>query len=1230
MFTGRTLSATALEMEQNFRAGLLALHGELFSPGIVQGLVAGFSPDGKFLELTPGLGLAAGGELLAVPQAQTVPVVQIQGVAAGVGVLVLKPVEYKIIGTFDAGDSCDYDPAKDAFADWQLIEGAVLTFIPWPADLLGAVPAKPQQRSLLAYAIFRQEAGMGPQTTFPWEDAGLPLALVGLNPDLTPSFIDRAAVVREGGTPLRRTPIIRDSGHPSLWQAQLMQFGEQLAGFDFNTLDKQDCSAVFAALPPVGLLPPEAFTFAFSSNFGAIFQNRFFPPFFQLTVAPVPLEQLDAAIERAAPLDPIDTGAPETVEILVPVPQPFYEPNLLVAEQVDPVFNQELQAAIQRRAEWLKRRLDVRAAYSGINKEIAGQGFPFPDPDPNRLEPSEFVAAAVADDPQDHPAASGRDQILADHDAKILDPLTRALGSEASAKDFAVKTRSRGMLAAIDELQAVVDKGDDVINLGFLRAQTDMYRLRQLLLGGTAASRLATSPALAGIVEARTAVAQETAIQAAFADMKANKMTARETRSVKFVDMQSLMFMPQDTGADQGIVTSDVGDAPAMFTAAPVFAEVAVSRKVSALERFAQAAPSRVATVVGDKQTVPDTGASAGEVPKDPGTTPQDATTTPVTGKQEVRSTTTEERIRAAQAPQARDFALVTKFDILLSLSQAPASLDAKLYPEAGPMLTQAFTNIPIPAVAAFDKGTNAFVFLGDQNVKRATVLFRDMDQAAIARTLQEPDDKNVIDESSFFSAATDIVESVVAILRGAEGRIDAFRDAITVCQSTLDALQNAAHLLDERLSVLEDNLAEARQDISVTRALLADEQQRVDVINQRRERVILEQATFYAFHRPPTVDLLAPRPAHTVDPEVLQPAVPVCLSRALTPPVEIQKLVELLRESPVRWFPAIEKLLDRFEKPPAIIDIVQRASARITAVGSLTLESADFLTVSRGRFGDAIQKVLTAQRSTAMQYRYTLVNFSTAGFAGLSWKTTRDNAGQLLTVGDLIDHSAARQDVSREAARLLDQIGRVPACLHGKFSEVAPDIRLDWALRYSQYDGAVDFRDLSRLPQWSAIDYLDRHEMQTYVDWMFAQVNAQDAEAVTAIDNIIRVAMLLASHAPVDRILQAEIQQAASLSLGSTVPIKFNPAVVDKIGRGLEFNLVRNDVVVGRGVVDDLLGDLANLKLTRNYTTAATLAVDAQVKAVAATSTAAMERRLTMGTASATKAALSGLAARQ
>src|SRR6266852_5728494 len=71
LFTGRTLSDTALTSEQHYRAGRLALLGQAVTQGTVQGLdlSVDLSAADPVLSLTPGYGISATGQDVALQRA---------------------------------------------------------------------------------------------------------------------------------------------------------------------------------------------------------------------------------------------------------------------------------------------------------------------------------------------------------------------------------------------------------------------------------------------------------------------------------------------------------------------------------------------------------------------------------------------------------------------------------------------------------------------------------------------------------------------------------------------------------------------------------------------------------------------------------------------------------------------------------------------------------------------------------------------------------------------------------------------------------------------------------------------------------------------------------------------------------------------------------------------------------------------------------------------------------
>ena len=55
-----------------------------------------------------------------------------------------------------------------------------------------------------------------------------------------------------------------------------------------------------------------------------------------VTAAPIFSEELEGAIQTAMTAAPLDTTQNETVEILVPLPDAVYDPDILLAETPSP------------------------------------------------------------------------------------------------------------------------------------------------------------------------------------------------------------------------------------------------------------------------------------------------------------------------------------------------------------------------------------------------------------------------------------------------------------------------------------------------------------------------------------------------------------------------------------------------------------------------------------------------------------------------------------------------------------------------------------------------------------------------------------------------------------------------------------------------------------------------------------------------------------------------------
>ena len=453
LFTGRALSHQNLTLEQTHRDRHLNLLGQQLSAGVINGLMADLSnnpaidtlsnPLAAQIVLTSGTALTIHGEDLNLPSDQALtlgnlPVyarpANLSGadttlgngdspleprrlgdslrslVTAGAtlptaGVVVLQPVTTESSGAVPSTDPCAIDIDGLAFANLQRLDGIRIIFYAWPTEWLalpplsalstspdiGPTPAEINRwRSQLAYSIFRRELA----EPMPWNQLGVPIALIGFDANWNALFSDRHAVVRQGGRALHRAIPVPRSGNPFLWQARLEQFAEQLSELDLSQIPPEQLDDYFAWLPPVGFLPANVVeNLALPADGTPVTRRQhFFPTGYRVEVAPIPAEQLDLVFKESAPLLPYDTvsnDASSQVKLLVPVPEDLYEPDLLKLETIDPIFNTTLTRFINRRAEVLHRRQLVRSSATHLNQAISGRPILFPTPEADQLEASE-------------------------------------------------------------------------------------------------------------------------------------------------------------------------------------------------------------------------------------------------------------------------------------------------------------------------------------------------------------------------------------------------------------------------------------------------------------------------------------------------------------------------------------------------------------------------------------------------------------------------------------------------------------------------------------------------------------------------------------------------------------------------------------------------------------------------------------------------------------------------
>ena len=759
---------------------------------------------------------------------------------------------------------------------------------------------------------------------------------------------------------------------------------------------------------------------------------------------------------------------------------------------------------------------------------------------------------------------SGQVQALAD---LYANPALQVLSPQERAQIYVL-----GVEGFSNYLTSRADRADDAVDYGFVKVQTDVYRVRQLMLGSTAATRLAVSPALANIAQAETATASQTQIASFISELKITPGVAKSaamapvTRAAKTAAAEAaprtVMLTRAVAPAPKGIVL--LGGS---------------SSKVSelAVKETAVQPELKLQTATAGRQAFLDTQIKPIAVkpfaPSAP--TPLDVVNAnPLVGQSFVRTTTLAQRLEEPKSKEARDYSTSSRFEAITSLIRL---VDA-LTDEDGGFLPGLFDGLDV-------RGLEDDGFLADlppvNNKKPVSRPFADfiLNRALLPKLMEVPtrlppgQTTGDPDEAAMFSDTTDLSDHVVALMRKMEARIKLYRDAISACQVTLGGLRNGFASVRARLTSIADDLAEARHDVSVARALLAEETDRINDVNMRRTRVLAEDVKFLAFIRPrETVNLLA-TPTHSVDPGLIDPPVPTCLRAHPDVPDELTDMLRVIREAPANWFINAPPLLQRLDRVDTLVRTLQTAQVRALAgIATPALAVSTFAAtgVAVSKFGAAIAQVATRQAEALAPRLAAISTLNIASLAAGTWQSVRVQAEQVVSFADLAEGGHGRADVARSAATELENIRSIVACLHAEFSGISPVLRLEWAETLSEFDAAPNLRNLANLPRWAEIDYIDRRQMQAYVDWLFAQIEPNQPQAVALINDVVRMCLLLASHAPVDRIVTGRLARPVTgVSPGIRIPL----TVLDpsKLRVGMQALMYRGESVIARAVVKDL-----------------------------------------------------------
>jgi len=1281
-----------------------------------------------------------------------------------VAVLVAQPVTTTLLA--QPRDACAPDPRDDPYDDLQLIDGIRLVLDLWPSEMVARVAGPdyslpvpgPSQRNRLAYRIFDVERLQLPDEIHPWEDVGVALALVGFNPDWTLAFFDRSSVARLGGRPKPRTSLVPGSGTALLWQAQVTQFSEQMAGIaDFSPAT---LAATLRQLPPVGFLPIDVVD---------LMQHRqnFFPAGYGASLAPLPLEQVDLVVAESAALQPISLDVIDEVELLVPVPERVYEPGLLQTAGVDPAFDRAITRAIAFRTEWLARREWVRRRRDVLQDAATGRrpGWPVADasadevlPDPagrapvgctkvrevvagqaprqllmsaasssltfakgdvlyawvkitdatglagfslmpgvnTRLGPADYsrqvfwgsmtepgaapppaslsqgmlpaagqwtqlmvsadrpwtaanlpLAGATIDalqivqhggtvqwGPVGRIDATGLDTVWIADEAPPGSQLTDSANANATgwptvpagldvafdpaednfatidtggvrtaAEVLALRARwpqdflvndfrdldEAGIDGFVQALDGRIKATNDAIDLGFVRARSDIYRVRQYMLGADAASRLVTSPSLADV-----AVRNESA-RAQSLDLSTFVKNAYET------DYLRDPANPLQTAAPGTYEKRPPGGTAPAAPGGPAEHRPATT--------FTLASPFRRSfDLTATRAFAPTLAASSGSAFMDT-TAQREAVRMPLTmtaiyANQPIIQRGVDISDVQSQLPIA---GLIDRTTSVAERLTPPPSVDAYSYAIAGKQAVLAAvagliqadaTSGRPPGVALGDLPALGFYSLKTQNAPPPTIAQLLADQQLAVSARQYGDTEAIPDssgaparhEADYFTFAVKAIDNAIATMRLVEARVALYSSLIADARAVRVALSGHIGDADARLRTIAVQVEEARQNFGVATSLRAEEQARVEALNSKRQAVLAANARIILYRRPRRAGRVTPVP--TMPAAAASDPAPIIACNREHPavPEQIHAYVSLLRDAPVAWFPNVQPAVDRIDRLDAIRGalsaVQQRAAAAPVPDAPVRLSISPFL--------QAVSRAMQTQRAALDERRLLAMQLDLGAINTSNLANARRVLIQRASLGDLMAGDHNRAALTTVSAQEIDQIAGASACLHDSFGQTPPADRLQWAEVLSQFEQPAPLQQLNGLAGWSDLPIEMRRTQQGLVDWLFGRIDTTIPAAVTAINELVRICLLMASHAPVDRLIPARLVAPAPARIGGVFHV-FTDVSMVRVGMTA---LVRDasSRVLAHAVVEDLSDGVAQSRIVRTFGAVDTITAAARI----------------------------------
>jgi hypothetical protein len=444
-------------------------------------------------------------------------------------------------------------------------------------------------------------------------------------------------------------------------------------------------------------------------------------------------------------------------------------------------------------------------------------------------------------------------------------------------------------------------------------------------------------------------------------------------------------------------------------------------------------------------------------------------------------------------------------------------------------------------------------------------------DLANLDAAQPKPEDQH---EAAFFRRSIDAIDNLVRFLRGVELRAEDYRRLQADAAATRQRMQDAMQVLAGSMQAINTRLAEVRHDLSVALALRAEEATRLVALVERRRAVLRDRVEFLVFRRPRLTHSLADVPRLALQPSAIDDPVPRCRQDDDTrhsPPAELLAMVDTLKDVPSRWWRPMRHEFYRFDRLDDLQRLADEAGKRLGQKRTKKL----FVDEARSFTGKMIEDSFDLFERR-LEFADEKARKGWLGLEASNWKQAQAWLQDVVAVRDILVAAPASHPMSLLAARLLDDVGGVAACLHAALCETPATQRLKWANTFSQLDRPLSLRQLSSLPGFGqglgnteGQDMIAWRRMQSMVDWLFAQV-ADEAEPVQAIDDLVRVCVLLAAHAPVKRIISARLRRPAPAVPGAVLDLAVDPKHA-RVGLQVLVHAAKTKEIIARGVVHDM-----------------------------------------------------------